>query len=208
MRFTSAMANWSASQRAVKILLAALACESVALVAVSYAVLRVERTIVMVAPDGGRQDEVSQSKATRTYLEQWAFYLANTFGNVTPDNVNFIKDRIGPILCPAIYNDTMVALSDQAGTVTRERVAISFEPHSVLFEEGSGKTFVNGLAVSRPVMGGENRYQRTFEFELRVSHYRVELCGLRSYEGSPRTEQVLQQMRAREPAPGAGGTKG
>jgi hypothetical protein len=36
----------------------------------------------------------------------------------------------------------------------------------------------------------------------------VELCGLRSYEGSPRTEQVLQQMRAREPAPGAGGTKG
>ncbi|CAH2605801.1 Pilus assembly protein (plasmid) [Rhodovastum atsumiense] len=198
MRFTSAMANWAAAQTAAKILMAALIGESVAVVALSYALIRVDRTVVMMSPDGGREDTVSQSAANRPYLEAWAFHLSTTFGNVTPDTVTFIKDRIGPILCPAIYTDAMLALSEQAATITRERVAISFEPRSVLFEDATGKVFVNGQAVNRAVMGTENRYQRTFEFVIRVSNYRVEVCGLRSYEGGPRTEQVLEQMKQRE----------
>jgi conjugal transfer pilus assembly protein TraE len=198
MKLLNVMASWQGAQAAARVLMVGCCALSVALVALSYVLMKVDRTVVMVAPDQGRSDEVSQAGANRSYLEAWAFHLASTLGNVTPDNVAFVKDRLAPLLCPSVYRDAMVALSDQASTIQRERVSISFEPRLVLYEEETNKIFVNGLAVNRAVMGTESRYQRTFEFVINIRDYRVEVCGLQAYEGGPRTEKVLAEMKQRE----------
>ena len=194
-------ANWQSAQAAARVLMVVCCAEAFAVVVLSYVLMKVDRTVVMVAPDQGRTDEVSQVGANRSYLEAWAFHLASTLGNVTPDNVGFIKDRLAPLLCPSVYRDAMVALSAQASTIQHERVTIAFEPRSVLFEEETNKVFVNGQSVNRAVMGTETRYQRTFEFVISIRDYRVEVCGLRSYEGGPRTERVLAEMKQRGAQP-------
>jgi conjugal transfer pilus assembly protein TraE len=201
MKLIRVMANWQGAQAAARILMVGCCAQGVALVALAYVLMKVDRTVVMVAPDQGRTDEVSQAGANRSYLEAWAFHLASTLGNVTPDNVAFVKDRLAPLLCPSVYRQAMLALSDQASTIQRERVAIAFEPRLVLFEEETNKMFVNGQAVNRAVMGTESRYQRTFEFVISIRDYRVEVCGLQSYEGGPRTVKVLAEMKQRA-APG------
>jgi conjugal transfer pilus assembly protein TraE len=164
----------------------------------AYALVTSDRTIVMMAPDGGRHDSVNRDAASRGYVEAWAFYLAQMLGNVTPENVGFIKARISPLLCPDIYGDAMAMLSNQVVTITRDRVALSFEPHGVLVEDATGKVFVDGQATDHPVMGTEERTERSFEFVIRISDYRVQVCGLQSYEGPPRTLQLLAQGKERD----------
>jgi len=206
VKLTSAMASWSSALAVARLLMVLVAIETMALVGLGYALVTVDRTVVLVAPDGGRADSVGQRMASRPYMEAWALYIAQTVGNVTPDTVAFIKSRIGPLLCPEVYDRAMVMLSDQVATITRDRVSISFEPRSVLFEESSGKVFVNGLSVDHAIMGAEKHYPRTFEFELQIADYRVQVCGLTSYEGEPRTERVVAQMRSRESVAKVGAT--
>jgi conjugal transfer pilus assembly protein TraE len=204
MKMTTAMASWSSALVTAKLLMAVVVALSLAVGGLAYALVTIDRTIVMVAPDGGRTDAISRHAADRSYLEMWALYFAQTFGNVTPDTVGFIKERVGPLLCPKIYNDAMLMLSDQVATISRERLTLSFDPRGVVVEEATGKVFVNGVSVDRPVIGSERRLDRTFEFVMSVVDYRIQVCGLTSYEGPPRTEKVLAQMREREGHPKTG----
>jgi conjugal transfer pilus assembly protein TraE len=201
---TTAMASWSGAVMAARLLMGVVALLTFVSAGLAYALVSVDRTVVLIAPDDGRSDSIGQRKASRPYMEAWALYVAQTLGNVTPDTVGFIKERIGPLLCPEIYNEAMVMLSDQVATVARDRVAISFEPRGVLFEEASGKVFVSGQAIDHAIMGAEKRYDRTFEFNLEINDYRVRVCGLTSYEGQPRTEEELARRHAREASAKAG----
>ena len=198
MKLSAVMGSWRGAQATARLLMVFCVSESVAIVALSYVLLKVDRTVVLDAPEQSRTYEVSQASASRDYLETWGYYLAHLLGNVTPDSVGFIKERLAPLFCPSVYREAMVALSDQAATIQRERISISFEPRSVLVEEETHKVFVNGQAVSRAVMGGETRYQRTFEFMIDVKDYRMQVCGLAAYEGGPRTLKVLADLKLHE----------
>ncbi len=180
--------------------------QTVAIGGLAYALVTGGQTVVMIAPDGGRRDVVARDEASRSYIESWALYLAETLGDVTPSSVAFVKDHVGPLLCPAIYDKAMVMLSDQAATVARDHISIAFEPSNVVVEQATGKVFVDGEAVDRTVVGVEKRYERTFEFLLSVGAYRIRLCGLDSYEGAPRTQQKLAQMKQHEPEQKPGGS--
>lgn len=136
---------------------------------------------------------ITQDMASEEYQEAMALFFAELLGNVTPATVDFIKQRIDPMLSASIRQDVINALSDQAQTIKTEQVAISFAPRSVVYERPSGKVFVTGRSKTEGPSGGTSEEQRTFEFKFTTKDYLPLLTSIDNYEGRPMTLELLEQ---------------
>jgi len=142
---------------------------------------------------------VTSDESSSSYKEAWGWAVATLLGNVTPSNVDFIKERLSPILSPRIYNDVIDALEMQAREIKVDRVTMRFEPRFIEYEHDSGKVFVYGNSFVRGVArSGESRGERTYEFDIAISNYLPVIDHMSTYEGRPKTTSVLQRLQQRE----------
>ena len=158
-------------------------------------------TIVTVQPWTLNEEAwVSQKKSSQSYKEAWGWALGTLMGNVTPGNVNFIKERMKPILAPAIYQEFINALETQAQEIQANRITMRFEPRFVEYEETTDKVFVYGYSFVKGASldAKEQRTDRTYEFQIRVSNYMPVLDYMTTYEGRPRTKSVLDKLKRKE----------
>jgi conjugal transfer pilus assembly protein TraE len=159
-----------------------------------------KQTIVTIQPFTLHDEAwVTEGDSSQGYKEAWGFALAQLFGNVTPSNVGFIKDRIDRLLSPAIYNDVINVLEMQSQQIRNDRVSIRFEPRFVEYEPKSEKVFVYGYSFTKGMSNeSEVRTDRTYEFEIAISNYIPVIDFMDTYEGRPRTEDVLERLQRRE----------
>ena len=166
------------------------------LVFFQVAVLATRPTIVTIKPWTLTEDaQVPRDDASRSYLEAWGFALAELVGNVTPGNVAFVSDRLKPILDPKVYHQVLEGLEANARTLVDERITMRFEPRRVVYEKSTGKVYVFGYSFVRQGTSfeTERRDQRTYEFKLRIANYAPLLMGIDTYEGTPRTRDVVEK---------------
>jgi conjugal transfer pilus assembly protein TraE len=172
----------------------------VVLLVIMMARLINEETVVTMQPFTLHDEAwVTEDASSVNYKEAWGFALAQLFGNVTPANVDFIKDRIDRLLSPAIYNEVINVLEVQSQQIKNDRVSIRFEPRFVEYEESSGKVFVYGYSFTKGMSNeAEIRTDRTYEFEIAISNYIPVIDFMDTYEGRPRTTEVLERLQRRE----------
>lgn len=164
-------------------------------------VLATRPTIVTIQPWTLAEDaQVTRDDASRSYLEAWGFALAELVGNVTPGNVEFISDRLKPILDPKVYQSVLEGLESNARTLVEERITMRFEPRRVVFEKSSGKVYVYGYSFIRQGTSfeSERRENRTYEFTMKIANYAPLLMGIDTYEGTPRTRDVVEKEKTQE----------
>jgi conjugal transfer pilus assembly protein TraE len=157
-------------------------------------------TIVTIQPFTLNDEAwVTDNDSSSNYKEAWGFALAQLLGNVTPSNVNFIRARIEHMLSPAIYNDVIRILEVQAQQIKNDRVTIRFEPRFVEYEPKSRRTFVYGYSFSKGMSSApEKRIERTYEFDIAVSNYIPVIDFIDTYQGRPKTIDVLERLQATE----------
>lgn len=144
--------------------------------------------------------QITASSASQSYIEAWGLALAELIGNVQPGSVNFIADRLRPLLDPAIYHQVMDGLQQNAEELRDDRVSMRFEPRTVRFEKSTGLVFVTGTSYVRQgtSLETEQHSQRTYEFGIRIAHYAPLVTHITTYEGGPRTADVLAREKSRE----------
>lgn len=144
--------------------------------------------------------QITASSASQSYIEAWGLALAELIGNVQPGSVNFIADRLRPLLDPAIYHQVMDGLQQNAEELRDDRVSMRFEPRTVRFEKSTGLVFVTGTSYVRhgTSLETEQHSQRTYEFGIRIAHYAPLVTHITTYEGGPRTADVLAREKNRE----------
>lgn len=194
MRLDDLMHSWQGTQRENRwqrlLLLGLLAANVILAVAVFT-----RQTVVSIQPPTlVEQAEVSRSRASQPYLESWALFLAELMGNVTPGNVPFIRDALGPLLSPDVYQQVIDALEIQARQIREDRVTLKFQPRQVDYEAASGHVFVTGYSYIAGPAGDEQRQTRTYEFALQIRHYRPLLTWMETYEGAARTQKVREDL--------------
>ena len=157
-----------------------------------------KRTLVTITPYTLVQDSwISNSDGADSYREAWALFLAQELGNITPDTIDFVSKRIGPLLSPAIYHDFMAIIHSQAEHIKEDRITLRFEARSVLYEPETNKTFVTGNLYTRSVSGKELRDFRTYEFEIGISNFAPVLLSMNTYNDVPKTMKQLQLEESR-----------
>jgi hypothetical protein len=78
--------------------------------------------------------------------------FAQLLGNVTPGTVDFVKERLTPLLSPSIYQDVIDAIEIQAQQIKNDRVTMRFEPRFVEYEPKSDKVFVYGYSYVKGLL--------------------------------------------------------
>lgn len=144
--------------------------------------------------------QITESSASESYIEAWGLALAELLGNVQPGSVGFIADRLRPLLAPEIYHQVMDGLHQNAEELRDDRVAMRFEPRTVRFEKSTGRVFVSGMSYVRQgtSLEGEQHSQRTYEFGIRIAHYAPLVTYISTYEGRPKTADVLVREQNKE----------
>lgn len=147
--------------------------------------------------------QISRESASKSYLEAWGFALAQLLGNVTPANVDFIGDRLAPLLDPRIYHEVIDSLGANAAQLIEQRISMRFEPRRVIYEKSSGKVFVNGYSYLREgsSFANEKKQERTYEFGIKIDNYAPLITSIQTYAGSARTSDVVdkrERIEARE----------
>lgn len=158
-----------------------------------------KETIVTIQPFTLTEEAwVAQKSASRSYKEAWGFAFAQLLGNVTPTTVEFIKERVSPLLGPRIYQEVIDALEMQARQIKSDRVTMRFEPRVVEYEMSTNKVFVYGYSFTKGTNTVEDRTDRTYEFTIQISSYAPLFTHLETYTGRPRTKSMNEKIRRRE----------
>lgn len=157
-----------------------------------------KKTIVTLTPYTLSQDAwITSREGSQSYKEAWALFFAEQLGNITPDSIDFVSKRVGPLLSPSIYHNFMETINTQANHIKEDRITLRFVPRSVIFEPDSNKTFVSGNLYTRSVSGKEIHEFRTYEFEIGISSYTPILISMDTYNGQPKTLKQIQLDESR-----------
>ena len=152
-------------------------------------------TVVAITPPTLTENAwVSANDASQEFTEAWALYVAKTIGNVTPKSSAMVRKTIEPLLDPSIYQDVVNKIESQVNEIKRERVVLSFEANSITRERTNpNKFFIEGRAMMEGPNGKPIRSNATYEVDLKIKNYRPVITYLDTYEGKPRTEDVLRR---------------
>ncbi|EMG2115265.1 conjugal transfer protein [Pseudomonas aeruginosa] len=194
MNFKLFKNNFTGTQNENKFLRIALV-GNVALTLVLGVFLGTKDTVVAIVPPTLAENAwVSANEASQTYAESWAYYVANLVGNVTPENAGMVRAAIEPLLDTSIYQDAVNKIEDQVSAIKRERVVLTFEAKGITRERNNpNKFFVEGRATMVGANGKPIRSSATYEVELKIRNYRPIITFLDTYEGKPKTEDVLRR---------------
>ena len=170
--------------------------EALAIVMLAVSAMHKESIVTVVPWTLNDKTQVMQNDSARSYKEAWALAIAQLVGNVQPETAEFVGERLKPILSPAIYQSTLDAVHANAQMLRDDRISIRFEPREVIYEKSSNKVFVNGYSFMRAgtSLEKEERSRRTYEMQLKVSEYAPMLMFIDTYEGEPRTRDVLERQ--------------
>lgn len=163
-------------------------------------VMREDKIIVLKPVTLGVDAWLTKSKSSESYKEAWGLYFAQMTGNITPQNVDFFKERLKPMLSPQIYSDVIDTIELQAKNIKDDRITMRFEPRFVEYEAATDKVFVYGFSYVKGASGSETRSERTYEYRFKIDNYAPMIIDLNTYEGKPRSEQVLLQIEKKEQA--------
>lgn len=196
MTFGQLFRTWDGTRRLNILLGAAVVAQSVAIAGLGVLVLRQDRTVTIVPPDFHQEVSVRRGTADAFFFESWGAYFAGVLGNVTPANAAFVRRSVEPFLCPGIFHEIVNLIERESMQMQQDRVSTRFNAQRVLHEVATGKVFVHGQHVVDSAAGARRTTERTFEFNLRVSNFMPQVCGVASYAGPPRTLDVLERERA------------
>lgn len=171
---------------------------AVAVLLLTYMVFTKDQIVVLQPETLGSEAWITKAESSESYKESWGLFFAQMTGNITPANVDFLKDRLKPLLSPAIYSDVIDTLEMQAQNIKNDRITMRFEPRFVEYEKTTDKVFVYGYSFVKGATGNEDRDERTYEYRIRISNYAPMILDLNTYEGKPRTESVLKQLQKQE----------
>lgn len=154
-----------------------------------------EEKIILKPVTLGSDAWLTQDKASQSYKEAWALWMAQFQGNVNPRNVDFIKERIEPLLSLRIRSKVITAFDQQSQAMKTDGVQMRFEPKEVLHEDSTGMVFVTGTGFSSGQLDEEDSYQRTYAYRIAIQNFGPQFTHIETYKGKPKTQERLEQLQ-------------
>ena len=166
---------------------------SVALLICIISMVSKDEIIILQPVTLGEDAWVTSDNSSQSYKEAWGFWMATLVGNVTPESVSFIKERVGPLLSPMIYNEVIAALQAQAAAIREDSITMRFEPKYVEYELETNKVFIYGSSFVKGQVSEEERVERTYEYEIKINNYGPSFVDMDTYSSKPKTIQFLEK---------------
>ncbi|MCU0836828.1 MAG: type IV conjugative transfer system protein TraE [Chromatiaceae bacterium] len=152
----------------------------------AVALLRAERTVVLVPPLLEGQVSVARAAASQEVKEAWALFVAELLGNVSPAGAEFLEKALDPLLAPSLRRSVLEVLAEQVREIQRERVSMRFTVRELLYDPASDTVFVTGIQTTTGPGGKPVARPRTYEVVVGFQNYRPVIRHLDVYPEEPR----------------------
>lgn len=146
-----------------------------------------DQIVVLPPPIWSSELNVGQGQANEEYLKTIGLAVANFLGNITPANVDFVKNNVARFFDPDVYARIREAIESQANAIKADGLSISFSPRQVLYEPSTQKVFVTGFTRTEGRGGQSESVQRTYEFKFSIVNYIPQATDFTIYRGPPAT---------------------
>ena len=141
--------------------------------AMGFALMIKDRTVVLVPPKLDATSWVSSESASPEMFTAQALFLTSLIGNVNGDTASFLRDQLPGYLSSAVYKQVMDSLDRQIETVQEERLTLFFSANDVYYNPAGHRVYVVGESLARSVRGAEQRQIKTYELGFRVVDHRL-----------------------------------
>lgn len=195
MKYRAFEKGWLASQRALRWLIVLSACLGAAVLCLVVLLVTQKETIVLVPPVMDGEMRIRAGDPTPEFREMWAVFVATQIGNVSPKTVGFAKKTLEQLVSPEIFHSMSEVVEEQIRRIQLERLVLRFEPREVLYDQGSGRVFVNGIGHVTTPSGVSERRRKTFEVLVDATGYSPVVQDLRVHEGE---ESIAERRRELE----------
>jgi conjugal transfer pilus assembly protein TraE len=197
MKLDALLTSWSATKTENRLTRMVLLCLATLTLILGVMLSQKDEIIVIKPETLGTEAWLTRADSSQSYIEAWALFFAQLTGNITPQNVTFIKERIKPLLAPKIYNDVVDELERQAIAIREDRISMRFEPRSVEYEKESGKVFVYGESYTKGSGAAESSADRTYEYQIQIRNYAPVVNDIDTYTGRPKTILEIENAEKR-----------
>lgn len=166
-----------------------------AIVLLSFNAVSTHERLVIMPPVFDEQIELGYQSANRSYHEAFALYVASFLGNINPSNANFVKEGLSLSFSPELYNEMQSRISDDAERMRSSGRSLRFYADRVVYEEGTGKTFVAGKQEIVSAAGNVHDQDVTYEMHVAIRDGLPKVEKYAFYTGAPRTQEWLRRNR-------------
>lgn len=157
-----------------------------------------DRVTTLVPPSLSEAVSVSKRTADAGYKKAWGLYVASLLGNVSPGNADFVIESLQLLMSPRVFATLKQSVANDVEMIKKDGVSISFEQKQVLYERGTDKVFVIGRTGISNAAGTVTKFDRVFEVRVSIDNGQPQIVELDSYQGRPRTEDVLKNMSPKQ----------
>jgi len=156
------------------------------------ALLRAERTVVLVPPLLEGPVSVARASASQEVKEAWALFVAELLGNVSPAGAEFLEQALDPLLAPALRRPVLEVMGEQVREIQRERVSMTFQPRAISYDADRDRVFVTGIQTTSGPGSRPEARARTYEMTVGFANYRPVIRHLDVYPDEPRLTDAPQ----------------
>ena len=164
------------------------------LVLVLFAINKRER-LVLIPPVLDERVQLAYSSASEQYYKSYALYVASFLGNINPGNANFVKEGLSLSFSPTLYAEMRAQITEDAEKMRVSGRTLRFYADRVMYEPGTGKTFVAGKQEIVSAAGNVHDQDVTYEMQVAMRDGLPKIEKFAYYTGAPRTEEWLRRNR-------------
>lgn len=153
-----------------------------------------DRVTVLVPPTLNEAVSVAKRNADASYKKAWGLYVASLLGNVSPGNADFVIESLQLLMSPRVFSQLKQSVAADVEMIKKDGVSVSFEQKQVLYEKETDKIFIIGRTGISNAAGAVTKFDRVFEVRVTIDNGNPQIVALDSYQGKPRTLDVLKTM--------------
>lgn len=110
----------------------------------SIIILTTDHVVVMVPSTLNQETAISKNNVSAAYLESTTRDVVNVMLNITPDNTTYVNKTILKVTHPKFYGILKSELAKRSEDVINRRIAIHFDPASIVVNQGKLQAYVTG----------------------------------------------------------------
>jgi conjugal transfer pilus assembly protein TraE len=165
---------------------------------VSYHALNKKTVLVVVPPYLDERVTLAYNAVSENYHSKYSLYAAILMGNVTPATVSETVDALKYTFSPKLYSQMKMQLQKESDALKNSASTLQFIPKSWEYEPDTGKTFVTGKQVMRPLNGQPTQKLITYEFKLEVNNYVPWIKSFAIYGGVAHNKHWISENKSSE----------
>lgn len=171
----------------------------IAVLVLSFAVLRKDETVVVVPPTFTEQITMVGNKASEAYKTGWALFAANMVGNISQRNMGFVVDTIGKMFKAQERDDFEALLKAQVQALQARSVRENFTALDLIYNSQVDTAWVYGDKKTISVRSGASTTQKwTYEIRIEARNGQPKIIHFDQYAGAPDTHNRVQSLKKKQ----------